>query len=50
MGVCALWSVTAPSRKRREISMRLLEDDNLATGEEFPINAPQLTTNKTSEC
>ena len=21
--------------------MRLLEDDNLATGEEFPINAPQ---------
>ena len=30
--------------------MRLLEDTGLATGNELPINAPQLTTNKTSEC
>lgn len=28
---------------RREMIMWLLEDDELATGEELPINAPQLT-------
>ena len=50
VGVCALWSVTATSQKRRETSMRLLEEASLATGKELPINAPQLTTNKTSEC
>ena len=49
MGVCALRPVTAPSRKRKETSMPLLEDDHLAAGEELPINPPQLTTNKTSE-
>ena len=41
-GVCALWSVTETNQNRREVSMRLLEDDDLATGEELPINAPQL--------
>ena len=41
VGVCALWGVTEPSQKRREMSMWLLDDDNLAAGEELPINAPQ---------
>lgn len=30
--------------------MQLLEDDDLSAGDELPINSPQLTTNKTSEC
>lgn len=42
-------AVTETSRKRKEMSTSLLEDDDIATKEELPINAPQLT-NKTSEC
>ena len=41
---------SVPRWKRREMSMWLLEDDSLATGKVLLINAPQLTTNKTSEC
>lgn len=49
--VCALWAVPNQTKTEREMSMRLLEDGYLATGEEFPIIASQLTADKkTSEC
>ena len=53
VGMCALWSVVEPSQNGKtkaradkteggnEVS--LLEHDDQATGEELPVNAPQLT-------
>ena len=46
-GVCALWPVTEPSRRRRKVSMWLHEDDGLDTGGELPINALPQRTNGT---
>ena len=46
-GVCALWSVTEPSRRRRKVSKWLHEDDDLDTGGELPINALPQRTNET---
>ena len=46
-GVCALWSVTEPSRRRRKVSKWLHEDDGLDTGGELPINALPQRTNET---
>ena len=40
VNVCALWSVTETSRKRRGMSLQVIKYGELS------INAPQLTTNK----
>ena len=36
--MCALWSSTELSRSKKEMSVRFLEDNDLDTAEELPIN------------
>lgn len=47
--VCALWPVTKLSGSKKEMSVRFLEDDDVDTAEELPINVPLSAelTNKT---
>ncbi len=45
-GVCALWSVTEIGNNRGIMSMWLLEDDDLATGEELSINVLHQTKHR----